>query len=252
MLKNKKMKENDIAYFNAEKNVKNPIFFDRFPEIKFDGLKVMDLGCGHGALSIDLALKGAKEVIGIDLNADRVNFANENLKFNYADLIDRITFKCIDLEELDDNYFDIIISKASFEHILDLDILLIKMKNKLKLGGKIITGFGPLYNSPWGDHNRLRHKLPWLHVIYGEKFFIKKISKIRKDKIESIYDLGLNGYSLKKYISIFNHTEGLSVIDFRTNVSNKFTMKLFDLFTYFPFVREYFTYNIYCVLERKK
>lgn len=246
------MKAENIAYFNKEKNNKNPIFLDRFHKIKFEGLKVMDLGCGHGALSIDLALKGAKEVIGIDLDADRVNFATENLKLNYRDLEDRITFKCIDFEKLEDNSFDIIISKASFEHIIDLDLLIIKMKNKLKIGGKIITGFGPLYNSPWGDHNRLRHKLPWTHVLFGEKHFIKKLNKIRKSKIENIYDLGLNGYSLKKYISIFKETEGLAVVDFRTNVSNKFSMKLFNLFTFLPFVREYFTYNIYCVLERKK
>ncbi len=108
-----------------------------------------------------------------------------------------------------------------------------------------------MYNSPWGDHNRLRHKLPWTHVIYGQKYFNEKINANRKDKIGNIYNLGLNGYSLKKYVSAFNNVEGLTVIDFKTNVSNKFAMKIFNLFTYFPFLKEFFTYNIYCVLSRK-
>jgi 2-polyprenyl-3-methyl-5-hydroxy-6-metoxy-1,4-benzoquinol methylase len=244
------MKQKDIEYFQEQKELKNPIFFNRFPNMEFDELKILDLGCGHGALAIDLALKGAAEVIGIDINSELVEFANENIKNNYPDLMNRITFKFIDLKELNDKYFDMIISKASFEHIVDLDILIVEMKNKLKVGGKILTGFGPLYNSPWGDHNRLRHKLPWTHLIFGENHFIKKINKQRTDRIENISDLGLNGYSLKKYMRIFNNTEGLSVVDFRINVSEKFSMKLFNLFTCIPFLREFFAYNIYCVFKR--
>jgi 2-polyprenyl-3-methyl-5-hydroxy-6-metoxy-1,4-benzoquinol methylase len=245
------MKEKDILYFNTEKEEKNPIFFRRFPELNFNGLKILDFGCGHGALSIDLALKGAAEVTGIDLNCDLVDFANENLKTNYAGLMDCIVFKCMDLKDLADDYFDIIISKASFEHVIDLDILLAVMKNKLKMGGKIVSGFGPLYNSPWGDHNRLRHQLPWTHVIYGEKYFIEKLNRNRSEKISNLHDLGLNGYSLNKYQHIFNTVEELVVVDFRTNVSHKFAMRFFNLFTYIPFLKEFFTYNIYCVLCRR-
>jgi len=145
-----------------------------------------------------------------------------------------------------------IISMAAFEHILDLDILLVEMKNKLKNGGRIVTGFGPLYNSPWGDYNRLKHKLPWTHVMLSENYFIKKINKNRNNNIESIADLGLNGYSLKAYKQVFNNTEGLKVIDFRTNQSDKLGMKIFNLLSYLPFLKEFFTYNIYCVLKRVK
>ncbi len=244
------MEKSKIAYFNFRKNKKNPIFFDRFSEIQFNDLKILDLGCGHGALSIDLVFKGAYEVMGIDLNEELISFANENLENNYPDLIQKITFKAVDLKDLDNDYFDMIISMASFEHIIDLDILLIEMKKKLKMGGRIITGFGPLYNSPWGDHNRLKHKLPWSHIILGQQYFIKRLNKSRKKKVNNIFDLGLNGYSLKKYKHVFNNTEGLTIVDFRTNQSSKTAMKIFDLFTFLPFLREYFTYNIYSVLQR--
>lgn len=244
------MTEHNIAYFNREKNRKNPIFFNRFPDIKFEGAKVLDLGCGHGAISIDLALKGAKRIVGVDLDNERIEFARENLKINYPQFSGQVSFECAELKDLKENDFDIIISKATFEHIIGLDTFILDIKNKLRIGGILVTGFGPLYNSPWGDHNRLKHALPWTHLIFSQKHFIDKLNKKREHKVANIYDLGLNGYSLKKYKSVFYNTEGLSVIDFRTNVSHKASMKFFDLFAKIPFLKEYFTYNIYAVLKR--
>jgi SAM-dependent methyltransferase len=246
------MRQRDIDYFNREKNIKNPIFLDRFPKIEYEKKRVLDLGCGHGAMSIDIALRDAKQVIGVDICSSSIEFANENLRTNFPELKDKVSFTCDDFTNLEDDSFDIVISKASFEHILNLNHLLVEMRKKLKLGGKIVAGFGPLYNAPWGDHNRLKHKLPWSHIIFGERYFLKKLNEVKEKKVESIHDLGLNGYSLKDYENFFNTTEGLAVIDFRTNVSNKLVMKVASLIASFPGLREYFTYNIYCTLQRVK
>jgi len=192
------------------------------------------------------------------LNEELVLFAIENLLTNFQNLESKVTFKCLNLKSIKEDDFDLIISKSSFEHIIGLDSLLVEMKNKLKVGGKIITGFGPLYNSPFGDHNRLlRHKLPWAHIIMLEKYLIKKLNEERVEKINNIHDLGLNGLSLKQYKDIFYNIEGLTVIDFRTNVvdsstkaNRKMINKIFNLFAAVPILREYFTHNIFCVLER--
>ena len=76
-------------------------------------------------------------------------------------------------------------------------------------------------------------------------------------KINNIHDLGLNGLSLKQYKDIFYNTEGLTVIDFRTNVvdsrskaNRKMINKIFNLFAAVPVLKEYFTHNIFCVLQR--
>ena len=247
------MNIDDIKYFHHQKENRNPVFLSRFPDLSFKDMKVMDLGCGLGALSIDMAERDAKEVTGVDINCSLIDFARDNLKQNYPQFQDKIYFVCDDIRNLSNDHFDIIISKASFEHILDLDTLLNEMQKKLKPGGKIYSGFGPLYRSPWGDHNRLRHKIPWAHVIPGEKHFIDKLNRKSPGRnLNNIYDLGLNGYTLKKYKEVIFNTPGLRVIDFSTNVSNKLSMKIFNLFALLPFLKEYFTYNIYCILERIK
>ena len=246
----KNMEEEDIKYFNHQKENRNPVFLERFPDVDFKDKTVLDLGCGHGALSIDIAQKGVKEIIGIDINCELITFANEYLQKNFNELKNTVSFNCTSINELPDDHFDIIISKASFEHFIDLELLMKDIRNKLRIGGKLITGFGPLYNSPWGDHNRLKHIFPWSHIT-KEKKLIRKLNTKHNKNVNTIHDLGLNGYSLKKYIETFNDTEGMSVTNFRTNVSDKFSMKLFNIFTYIPFLKEYFTYNIYCILERK-
>lgn len=74
------MQEEQLNYFNREKEIENPKFLSRFPNINFINQKILDLGCGHGALSIDIAIRGANKVVGIDLNKRLIDFANDNLK----------------------------------------------------------------------------------------------------------------------------------------------------------------------------
>ncbi|MCD4832945.1 MAG: class I SAM-dependent methyltransferase [Bacteroidales bacterium] len=240
------MIKSNFEYFRKEKEVNNKIFLNRFQGVSLKNLKILELGSGYGALSIALYELGAREVVGIDLIKQRIDFSNENLKTNYPAFINNVKFKCINIKDIEDSDFDLIISKATFEHVLNLKDVLSQMRNKLKIGGKIITGFGPLYNSPWGDHNRLRHKLPWMHLIMGHNYYLKKLN----ENINNITELGFNGLSLKEYKNILYNIEGLKVSNFRTNVSKKLLMKLFKLLSKIPFLTEYFTLNIYCTLVR--
>ncbi len=99
------------------------------------------------------------------------------------------------------------------------------------------TGGGMTSPDFWAELN------PWSH-------YINKLNKSRINKVESISDLGLNGLSLKQYEKLFFHTKGLKVIDFRTNVTQKFLGKLSKTVASIPGLKEYFTYNINCILER--
>jgi 2-polyprenyl-3-methyl-5-hydroxy-6-metoxy-1,4-benzoquinol methylase len=142
----------------------------------FKNKSILDVGCGHGALCIDLALSGAEKVAGIDIDHDRLEFAQNNLKQNYPQLMDRVAFLEIDLKDYPtDVLFDYIVSKDSFEHIIDLSGMLREMNKRLKQGGLIFTGFGLLYNDFYCDHKRTKSIIPWGHLMRSEKKYSEEI-----------------------------------------------------------------------------
>lgn len=79
---------------------------------QLDGLRILDAGCGGGILSIPLANAGAK-VLGVDLGKENIDAAtleakkqNINVKFEY-----------IDIEEIVDQRFDVVICSEVLEHV---------------------------------------------------------------------------------------------------------------------------------------
>ena len=80
------LNKKDIDYFNFGK-IENEKFWRRLggkPDLK--NKSVLDFGCGHGALCVDIAQSEAKTVSGIDLEENLLKFANDNLKENYQNL----------------------------------------------------------------------------------------------------------------------------------------------------------------------
>ena len=242
--------ENNIRYFNKG-NSENEKFWKRFSERpNFRHSSVLDVGCGHGKLCVDIALAGADKVVGVDINSERIKFAHENVKTNYPELSNVLDFHDIMLSHLSSEpKFDYILSKDSFEHIIELDKMLEEMYKRLKKGGRVYIGFSPLYNSYYGDHKRTKALLPWFHLIIPESILIWRLNRKRMEKINSIQELGLNKYSLKNYKNILGNSQ-FSIISFKVNCSDNLLLKLFTLIRKIPFLKEYFSHNIYCVLEK--
>lgn len=240
----------ELEYFNHGFNeVKK--FWKRFGGLPTLNATFLDVGCGHGALCIDLAQQGAKKVIGVDIDAKRITFAQNNLKLNYPELANKVEFYKIDLREFNNSeQFDYIISKDSFEHIIDLPLMIEEMKKRLKTNGYIYAGFGPLYRDFYGDHKRTNSIIPWGHLMRSDENIIKSLNKKRKEKISSIYDLGLNKLSIAEYKEFFKKS-GLQIIFFKLNNSNHPILHIFSLLAKIPFLTEYFGHNIYCILQKK-
>ena len=51
--------------------------------------RVLDVGCGHGAMSVEIAQAGAT-VLGVDLDEGRIDFANRNLAQRFPHLTERL------------------------------------------------------------------------------------------------------------------------------------------------------------------
>lgn len=102
---------------------------------------VLDIGCGNGALTYDVARK-AKKVVGIDLNERNIEiarsrFSMENIEFIHGDA----------LTNLPDERFDVIILSNVLEHIAKRVEFLISVKNR---ASKFLIRV-PMLNRSWID-----------------------------------------------------------------------------------------------------
>ena len=149
--------QRELDYFHKRQG-KTTSFWSRLggkPDLK--DAQILEIGCGYGQLCFDMALSGAKKIVGIDISSDCIKFANEYLRKYYPEFKDKIAFLNTDLMSYNEQgYFDYIVSEDTFEHIINLEEELVKMYKTLKIRGKLYTGFGPLYRSPYGGHGRMK------------------------------------------------------------------------------------------------
>src|SRR5690606_4935972 len=90
--------------FRHQRGVSNAEFWRRLGNVSFEGRRVLEIGCGLGALSVDVALRGAAEVVAIDLDQYRIDFAREYSQREYPKLSDKIIFDSIDLSSVDGKF----------------------------------------------------------------------------------------------------------------------------------------------------
>ena len=95
---------------------------------------VLDVGCGNGFLSYDMAKK-AEEVTGIDIERREIKFKRDNLRFIFSDALS-YDFK---------DRFDVIVLSNVLEHIEKRQEFLTKIK---KLAPKILIRV-PMLNRDW-------------------------------------------------------------------------------------------------------
>lgn len=150
------------------------------------GPHLLELGCGEGRLSIELATRGLR-VTGIDLSRERIKRATGRAS-ETASLQHPPTFHVGDLNtiELNADTYDCVIAHDSLHHILNLGRLCSEVKGALKPGGlflvmdyigmgwirKIIAGalFGilPTYQT-YGTKWKLRKRLSAFLATEGQK-----------------------------------------------------------------------------------
>ncbi|AZQ60816.1 class I SAM-dependent methyltransferase [Flammeovirga pectinis] len=99
------------------------------------GMKVLDIGCGTGAISRDIAefIGNNGHVIGIDRTASAI----ENGKQVYGD-VPNLTLKAVDLFDFySDEKFDLIVGARVLQWLSTPKEALVKIKSLLKDGGQV-------------------------------------------------------------------------------------------------------------------
>jgi 2-polyprenyl-3-methyl-5-hydroxy-6-metoxy-1,4-benzoquinol methylase len=112
---------------------------------KIAGKVIIDFGCGEGADAVEMAARGAKRVIGIDIREDILRVARQ--KALSAGVQDTCLFVSSTKE-----LADIVVSVDAFEHFADPAETLRSMNTILQRAGEALVSFGPTWYHPLGGH----------------------------------------------------------------------------------------------------
>lgn len=110
----------------------------RLPE-NLQGKRVLDAGCGTGALALELAKKGAK-VTAVDLSPKLIKLAQDRIPENDRQNID---FHAGDMLDDDLGEFDYVVGMDSMIHYCAADMLVVLEKLSPRVRDKILFTFAP-------------------------------------------------------------------------------------------------------------
>ena len=227
-------------------------FLERFGEpLNFEDKTVLDVGCGAGRLCIAAARMGAQHVVGADI---RIEQAPGYLAKHGQDVLDKVEFlqTAGDLTELEGREFDVVVSKDSFEHYSDPELMVHKLGALTRPGGEILIGFGPLWKSPTGGHIGYMTRVPWAHLIFPEAVIMGERRRFRPDEDAEHWSEvagGLNQMTYARFRSILASSE-LRCRYIAANVSENPYMRPMRALSKVPGLQEYFTHNVYAILQK--
>jgi len=126
------------ATVRAGRDQTRDILLSRLPE-NLAGTRILDAGCGTGALAVELAKRGA-HVIAVDLSATLIDLAKERLDPNLAHLVE---FHAGDMLDPKFGYFDYVVCMDSVIHYQGNDKVSVLAQLAKNTQHKIIFTFAP-------------------------------------------------------------------------------------------------------------
>jgi trans-aconitate 2-methyltransferase len=103
--------------------------------------RVLDLGCGDGKLTAEIVRRvPSGSVVGIDKSEDMIRFAQEHYQ---PDVFPNLKFLLLDARNLFfDQEFDVVFSNAALHWVDDHTNILLKIRESLSAGGRVIAQMG--------------------------------------------------------------------------------------------------------------
>jgi len=104
---------------------------------------VLDLGCGFGLMATVFGFYGGREVIGYDLNTEKIDLFNKLLSY-FSSEVKNVKPVLGDSSRIEypDEYFDVVIANETLSHVKDIENSLDEVHRVLKLGGRFIIRDG--------------------------------------------------------------------------------------------------------------
>lgn len=110
--------------------------------------QVLDLCCGMGEFSFDIASRTDAKVLAVDISPESINVCKKQLEKNH---IENLFFEVRDAEKLNfpESFFDVVCMSGSLSCI-DVELILSNIKKWLKPNGSFIVvdtyGYNPIFN----------------------------------------------------------------------------------------------------------
>jgi SAM-dependent methyltransferase len=179
----------EIATANARKSKLEVLFGPGIWEETL-GKDVLDFGCGPGVEAVELALRGARSVVGLELFPKWIRAATALAEAR--GVADRCRFGKTSADPV-----DVILSLDSFEHFSDPSAILETMRTLLKPTGCVIASFGPTWYHPLGGH--VYSVFPYAHLLFSDFALVRWRSLYYSDGAQTIAQSGLNRITIRGF-----------------------------------------------------
>ena len=165
-----------------------------------EGRTVIDFGCGTGLEAVEMACRGAKRVIGIDIRETALASARRVARM--AGVSDRCVF-----DTDTDDKADVILSIDGFEHYGEPEGILRRMRRLINPDGRVLIAFGPPWLHPLGGH--LFSVFPWAHLVFTERALIRWRSDFKFDGATRFCETegGLNRMTVRRFLQLVRDSD---------------------------------------------
>ena len=155
-------------------------YIDEFLSHIRPGMRVLDLGCGAGWLTLAMAQRGA-EATGLDISEESLNVAREYYESIRHEVPGSVRYEVADLNHisLTDDSFDVIAVCGALHHLTNVRYTIEELHRALRPGGTFWV------SDDLGDQPRAAV------LLTGALMFLLPIEISYREKISSLFRFGL-------------------------------------------------------------
>lgn len=153
---------------------------------------VVDIGCGAGADTVEMAKRGGRLAVGVDIREAVLEQGRE------LAVAEGVAQRCRFATHWDEPA-DLVVSVDAFEHFDDPAAILEAMARMIGPDGRILVSFGPTWFHPFGGH--MFSMFPWAHLLFDEPSLIRWRNRFRDDGATRFCEVegGLNGMTIARF-----------------------------------------------------